>query len=361
MFEAKLAQPRKKKRSRYNRTVEDGTFKSPHEPVLQQPFPVPISSLTGIKADNSVWRWYQGNLKSRRKPDLQIHVLGKQNLMLGTDEICDKTKLYYYVEIKPDNEAHSILSQMGFFGETEENLVTYRNASKAESTENDTYVAVEDFEPEIVLSKEDSVDNKTNIENNSFENRPVTSDRFDAPGYLRLELYEAFFLSYGLGCLLVNDCDREYEQMSIDDMWNKFCNVDSDFPHQYAVYHHFRSKGWVVKNGCKFGADFLLYKDGPPFYHASYSVWIRRHFKNPGEGYNGESTQTLDWTSLSGLNRVTESASKELLLIDMFGSKDLIHKSTTVTEYFAAINLQEVLVRRWVASSEKQDSTGFVD
>merc|ERR1711894_294019 len=198
-------------------------------------------------------------------------------------------------------------------------------------------------------------DNKTNIENNSFENRPVTSDRFDATGYLRLELYEAFFLSYGLGCLLVNDCDREYEQMSIDDMWNKFCNVDSDFPHQYAVYHHFRSKGWVVKNGCKFGADYLLYKDGPPFYHASYSVWIRQLMSNDENSANIKELPKLDWTSLSGLNRVTESASKELLLVDIHEPNDVKDKMNTITDYINCIRLEEVLVRRWVASSEKQD------
>ena len=53
-----------------------------------------------------------------------------------------------------------------------------------------------------------------------------------------------------------------------------FVLVVADFAHQYAVYHHFRAKGYVVKEGTKFGGDFLLYKEGPPFYHALYCVRI---------------------------------------------------------------------------------------
>merc|ERR1719211_103850 len=101
--------------------------------------------------------------------------------------------------------------------------------------------------------------NATKVPQTSSENRPLKSEGRDKTGYLKLELCEAFFLSYGLGCLIVSDCDNENEEMSIDEMWDKFCDVDLEFPHKYAVYHHFRSKGWVVKDGCKFGADFLLY------------------------------------------------------------------------------------------------------
>ena len=56
--------------------------------------------------------------------------------------------------------------------------------------------------------------------------------------------------------------------------------IFADFPYQYAVYHHFRAKGYVVKDGTKFGCDFLLYKEGPPFYHAQYSVRIMQPQQN---------------------------------------------------------------------------------
>ena len=43
---------------------------------------------------------------------------------------------------------------------------------------------------------------------------------------------------------------------------------DNPFIINYAVYHHYRSLGWVVKGGTKFCVDYLLYKRGPVFQHA---------------------------------------------------------------------------------------------
>lgn len=353
MFEAKLALPRKKKRPRYTRRSknESRVQSIPECPVLQQPFPIPISSLTGIKSDNSVWRWYKGKLKKRIKLEYRDNANTSQIALDQDSKNQDINKVYYYVEITPDNEAHSILSQMGYFGETEENLVSYRSTPKGEG-KHDAYVVLEDFIPKITVEeKTELIKSETPI-----ESVPDSSQQKDEqPGYLRLELCEAFFLSYGLGCLLVSDCDKCDEDMSIDDMWTKFCKVLANFPIKYAVYHHFRSKGWVVKNGCKFGADYLLYKDGPPFYHASYSVWIRQLISNNENSSCSRQLPKLDWTSLSGLNRVTESASKELLVVDIHEPINVKDKMATVTDYTNCIKLEEVLVRRWVASSEKQD------
>jgi tRNA-splicing endonuclease subunit Sen2 len=43
---------------------------------------------------------------------------------------------------------------------------------------------------------------------------------------------------------------------------------DNPFLINYVFLHHYRSLGWVVKNGVKFCADYLLYKRGPVFHHA---------------------------------------------------------------------------------------------
>lgn len=43
---------------------------------------------------------------------------------------------------------------------------------------------------------------------------------------------------------------------------------DNPFLVNYAIYHHYRSLGWVVKGGIKFCVDYLLYKKGPVFHHA---------------------------------------------------------------------------------------------
>ncbi|CAJ0868179.1 13528_t:CDS:2, partial [Entrophospora sp. SA101] len=36
----------------------------------------------------------------------------------------------------------------------------------------------------------------------------------------------------------------------------------------YVAYHYFRSLGWVVRCGMKFGVDYVLYEKGPPFKHS---------------------------------------------------------------------------------------------
>jgi tRNA-splicing endonuclease subunit Sen2 len=68
--------------------------------------------------------------------------------------------------------------------------------------------------------------------------------------------------------------------MSLSRIWDMFQSIhsppmlnlparfDNPFLVNYAVYHHYRALGWVVKNGIKFCVDLLLYKRGPVFSHA---------------------------------------------------------------------------------------------
>ncbi|KAF9959653.1 tRNA splicing endonuclease subunit sen2 [Mortierella alpina] len=43
---------------------------------------------------------------------------------------------------------------------------------------------------------------------------------------------------------------------------------------RYVAYHYYRSQGWIVKDGLKYGTDFLLYKKGLVFGHSQYAVRI---------------------------------------------------------------------------------------
>ncbi len=73
---------------------------------------------------------------------------------------------------------------------------------------------------------------------------------------LHLMLEEAFYLSSVLNCL---DIFFKGQLMSKQNMWTEFQNVRSNFIERYLSYQHFRTKGWVVKSGIKFGCDFGLY------------------------------------------------------------------------------------------------------
>ncbi|XP_075220524.1 tRNA splicing endonuclease subunit 2 isoform X2 [Lycorma delicatula] len=135
---------------------------------------------------------------------------------------------------------------------------------------------------------------------------------------LNLTLEEAFFLSFGLGCLQVVDLQGIF--LSLRGMWHLYKDSQPGFISSYITYHYFRSKGWVVKPGAKFGGNFLLYKKGPPFYHASYIVLIKE-VKNK---YNIlQERRELTWIKIMGLNRIAETAGKissEISVLTTFGA-----------------------------------------
>lgn len=85
---------------------------------------------------------------------------------------------------------------------------------------------------------------KPRIENEGFPIREA----------LHLTFEETFFLMFGLGCLQVIHFDGSL--FDINNAWLYFCKEKTDFLQKYVVYHFYRSKGWVVKPGIKYGGDF---------------------------------------------------------------------------------------------------------
>ncbi|KFP71787.1 tRNA-splicing endonuclease subunit Sen2 [Acanthisitta chloris] len=170
--------------------------------------------------------------------------------------------------------------------------------------------------------------------------------------YLQLSLEEAFFLVYALGCLSIYYGE---EPLSIVKLWEVFSEVKPDFRTTYMAYHYFRSKGWVPKVGLKYGTDLLLYRKGPPFYHASYSVIVELVDDN----FEGSLRRPLSWMSLSGLNRTTANASKELMLCYLIRPSDMTAEEMSSPECMKRIKVQELIVNRWVSSRERSEQDEF--
>ncbi|CAH2313189.1 tRNA-splicing endonuclease subunit Sen2 [Pelobates cultripes] len=166
--------------------------------------------------------------------------------------------------------------------------------------------------------------------------------------YLQLSREEAFFLAYSFGCLTVR---YNKEPLLILKLWEIFIDAQPNFPSTYMAYHHFRSKGWVPKAGLKYGTDLLLYRKGPPFYHASYSVIVE--FVN--ENFEGHSLRPLTWKSLAGLNRTTVNVSKELLFCYLIKPPGFTEKDLLSPECIKKIKVQELILNRWIASRERID------
>ncbi|MFT7801386.1 tRNA-splicing endonuclease subunit Sen2 isoform X4 [Arapaima gigas] len=166
--------------------------------------------------------------------------------------------------------------------------------------------------------------------------------------YLQLSLEEAFFLVYALGCLSVYYNEKP---LTIASLWEMFCLAQPNFDMTYAAYHYFRSKGWVPKTGLKYGTDFLLYRKGPPFYHASYSVVVEK----VNDSFQGATLHPFTWRSLAALNRITGNVSKELMLCYVISPSDMSPEERRSPECLKRVRVQEVIVSRWVSSRERSE------
>ncbi|KAK2861566.1 hypothetical protein Q5P01_001099 [Channa striata] len=178
--------------------------------------------------------------------------------------------------------------------------------------------------------------------------REVRRTPFSLSEHLQLSLEEAFFLVYGLGCLSVY---LHQEPLSIMELWTTFRSLCPDFISSYAAYHHFRSRGWVPKRGgaAKYGVDLMLYRKGPPFYHASYSVVVER----VDSAFRGCALRPFSWRSLAALNRITANVSKELMLCYIISPADLSEAELDSPVCLSRFRVQEVIVNRWVSSKER--------
>ncbi|XP_006872234.1 PREDICTED: tRNA-splicing endonuclease subunit Sen2 isoform X2 [Chrysochloris asiatica] len=166
--------------------------------------------------------------------------------------------------------------------------------------------------------------------------------------YLQLSLEEAFFLVYALGCLSIH---YEEEPLTIMKLWKAFAAVQPSFRTTYMAYHYFRSKGWVPKVGLKYGTDLLLYRKGPPFYHASYSVIVEL----VDDRFEGSLRRPFSWKSLAALSRVSLNVSKELMLCYLIKPSTMTDQEMASPECMKRIKVQEVIVTRWVSSRERSD------
>ncbi|CAG8476609.1 8582_t:CDS:10, partial [Dentiscutata erythropus] len=151
--------------------------------------------------------------------------------------------------------------------------------------------------------------------------------------HLQLTTEEAFFLSFGLGCLEIYDANDNL--MTTHDCWNAFrissvsnialnapqdsliTQLDNPFILRYVVYHYFRSLGWVVRSGMKFGCDYVLYEKGPEYKHAEYCVIVLPYYLSVTNNKNNNHFRhnvTTSWQLMSNLSRVCVQVKKSLVL-----------------------------------------------
>ncbi|KAI0803733.1 hypothetical protein GGR55DRAFT_385587 [Xylaria sp. FL0064] len=180
--------------------------------------------------------------------------------------------------------------------------------------------------------------------------------------HLQLTLEEAFYLVFGLGALTVTDPATE-KVMSTQDLFY-LCRQMSYFPGgkatlrpdnpfliQYAVYHHFRSLGWVPRPGIKFGVDWLLYMGGPVFAHAEFAVTVLPAYTDPYWKSQGREPSRKSWHWLHSINRVQSHALKTMVLVyvDIPPPTDTQDPSALLKRY----KIREFVMKRWSSNRSR--------
>jgi len=69
---------------------------------------------------------------------------------------------------------------------------------------------------------------------------------------------------------------EEESRIDFDGLMRRFSKDDRLLPLKYAVYSDLRSRGYIVRTGLKFGADFRVYEKGekPPDSHSKFLVRV---------------------------------------------------------------------------------------
>ena len=279
------------------------------------PLPVPIASLTGVPASNSLWSVYHGSLVT---------------LEAGR----------HRVEVSDYSQARAIYNN-GYFGD----LVT------GGKTEDKARPVLEAWSPSLDNDKVKAGDDKveepscwSDVKANTSKDYNQTEDA----AVLHLELCEAFFLSYTIGCLVVSE---EEEEMSLIRQWRLYTRLEPDFPVRYRVYHHYRAKGWCVRSGHIMGADWVLYKLSPSHAHSTYTLRLEMVDRVTGASVAGAGVRRVTWAELLGHTRVMGTVKKDLLIVRVTVSPDLSDWDSPFCLNTMGVSAHRI--RRWVPGDQR--------
>ncbi|KAI2613341.1 hypothetical protein GGR54DRAFT_615444 [Hypoxylon sp. NC1633] len=181
--------------------------------------------------------------------------------------------------------------------------------------------------------------------------------------HLQLCPEEAFYLIFAIGALLVinpatgrpfcaPDLFTLFRQTSYIPPKMTDLRPDDPFLMHYAVYHHFRSLGWVARPGVKFGVDWLLYNRGPVFSHAEFAVIVLPAYTDSWWKGRGQQPPRRSWHWLHTVNRVQSTALKTLVLayVDIPPPFD---EALSASEILTRYSVREFIVKRWLSNRNR--------
>ena len=181
------------------------------------------------------------------------------------------------------------------------------------------------------------------------------TDPFPVKEHLQLTSEEATYLAVELNVLQVLSTDKT--PLNSETLWSHFLEANGRFVERYTAYRYYRSKGWVPKSGLKFGVDFLLYKEGPSFYHSTYTVIVSLVEDSEAglESVSGHPQSGLTWREVIALDRVNKAAGKEMIVCFVVKPPSLSQQDMKLPGCVDSLQVREVFVKRWVPEKEREN------
>ncbi|KAL6897644.1 hypothetical protein GGI43DRAFT_409521 [Trichoderma evansii] len=229
--------------------------------------------------------------------------------------------------------------------------------------------------PPVLFSQPSQANGNGNSISQTLPSLPLASVPVSDPiinkEHLQLTPEEAFFLSFGLGVLEVTDpaSGRVLSRQELFSLFRQYSyfpprngpdepdlEPDDGFLVHYAVYHHFRSLGWVPRGGIKFGVDWLLYTRGPVFDHAEFGLIVIPSYSDAWWKQQGRQGPRKPWSWLHSVVRVLSHVTKSLVLI--YVDVPPPHKfeealKDGITEAMKLYRIREVMVKRWSSNRNR--------
>ncbi|MHA1792641.1 MAG: tRNA-intron lyase [Promethearchaeota archaeon] len=114
---------------------------------------------------------------------------------------------------------------------------------------------------------------------NGFYGRPIgikkPDPRLPFTRELQLDLIEANYLMKN-DWLIVEDF-KTGKVFTQDELYKLAIDIHEHFSEKSLVYEDLREKGYIVRPGLKFGADFTIYRQGPGLDHSAFVVQVLEH------------------------------------------------------------------------------------
>lgn len=229
--------------------------------------------------------------------------------------------------------------------------------------------------PPVLFFQPSQANGNGNSDSQTLPSLPLASVPVSDPiinkEHLQLTPEEAFFLSFGLGVLEVSDpaSGRALSRQELFSLFRQYSyfpprngpdepdlEPDDGFLVHYAVYHHFRSLGWVPRGGIKFGVDWLLYTRGPVFDHAEFGLIVIPSYSDAWWKKEGRQGPRKPWSWLHSVVRVLSHVTKSLVLI--YVDVPPPHKfdealKDGITEAMKLYKIREVMVKRWSSNRNR--------